>query len=261
MSRRGFLSALAVSLLVAGSALAGAPQNLRVAVDGNYPPFSMVDQKGRLTGFDIEMADEICKRIQAKCTKVRVPWEDMVDSVNTGKAEMVVASTSITPSRRLRVAFSNRYYHTPAMFMRRKGDSRVDGLVGDMRGKVIGVQRLTTHDQFITTELGNVATIKRFTTVGDLVNALMSKQVDTILADAWALQSGPMKDKVASSKLEMIGPPYINSRWFGEGIGVVMAKSQTDLKTEVDRAIASMRDDGTYTRIASKYFNYDVYGQ
>jgi arginine/ornithine transport system substrate-binding protein len=254
------LSAIALALVMTFPlASEAATKNLKIAVDGSYPPYSTVDKKGKLSGFDIDMADEICKRIKAKCTKVQVGWADILDVVNKRKADMVVASTSITDGRRRRgITFSERYYHTPAMFLRRKGED-VEGVWTSLRGKTIGVQATTTHDQFVTTEFTEVATIKRYKTLPEMVQALVNKKVDVILADAWSLQQTAIKGKNGKN-LEFTGPPYTDRRWFGEGIGVILPPNDPDLKTQVDGAIVAMRNDGTYMTIAKKYFTFDPYG-
>jgi arginine/ornithine transport system substrate-binding protein len=259
--RRRSLSAIILASMLALSVPAGAqPQGiLRVAVDGSYPPYSMTDKKGRLTGFDIEMADEICKRIGVKCTKVQLTWDEMLDAVNKRKADIAVASTSITDGRRRRgIAFSERYYHTPAMFVRRKGEN-IEGVWNDLRGKTIGVQATTTHDQFVTSEFAAIAKIKRYTTLPEMTQALLKKEVDIILADAWALDRTAIHGK-NGKKLEFTGPAYNDRRWFGEGIGVILPADDPDLKTRIDGAISAMREDGTYMTIARKYFSFDPYG-
>ncbi|WP_191060436.1 transporter substrate-binding domain-containing protein [Geminicoccus harenae] len=259
--RRPTIAAFVVALGLAFSATAFAqPQAiLRVAVDGSYPPYSMVDKKGRLSGFDIEMADEICKRLAAKCTKVQFTWDQILDAVKSQRADIVVASTSITDGRRRRgIAFSQRYYHTPAMFVRRKGDS-VEGIWKALRGKTIGVQANTTHDQFVTSEFTASAKIARFKTLPQMVDALMKEQVDVILADAWALDQTAIKGKYGK-KLEFTGPAYNDRRWFGEGIGVILPQDDPALKARIDEAIVAMREDGTYMQIANKYFSFDPYG-
>jgi arginine/ornithine transport system substrate-binding protein len=252
--------ALVLALGLAAAAQA-APQKLRVAVDGEYPPYSTIDKKGRLSGFDIDVADEICRRIEATCTKVRVSFDQILDAVNKKKADLVVASTSITDGRRLRgITFSQRYYHTPAMFVRRKGDDSVEGVWKSLRGKTIGVQGTTTHDQFVTTEFTDVATIKRYKTLPEMVQALLNKQVDIILADAWALDRVAINGK-NSAKLEFTGPTYSDRQWFGQGMGVILPQDDPALKAKVDQAITAMRDDGTYMTIARKYFSFDPYGE
>jgi arginine/ornithine transport system substrate-binding protein len=259
--RRHILSALVLAVALALPAVADAqPQAvLRVAVDGSYPPFSTVDKKGRFSGFDIDMANEICKRLEAKCTKVRLTWDEMLDAVIKRKADIVVASTSITDGRRRRgITFSERYYHTPAMFMRRKGDD-VEGIWKDLRGKTIGVQATTTHDQFVTSEFSAVSEIKRYKTLPEMVQALLKKQVDVILGDAWSLDQAALHGK-SGSKLEFTGPAYNDRRWFGQGIGVILPQDDPELKPRIDEAIVAMRKDGTYMAIAKKYFSFDPYG-
>ena len=258
--RRHLLSAIALALVAAIALPAAAQQQrLRVAVDGQYPPFSTVDKKGHYAGFDIDMADEICKRIQMKCTKVPISWDEMVGSVNAHKADIAVASTSITNGRRRRgVMFSERYYHTPAMFVRRKGE-QIEGTWKDLRGKTIGVQRNTTHEQFVTSTFVASSTIVRFTTVPEMVQALLDKKVDVVLADAWALDRAAIHGK-HGDELEFTGPAYNDPKWFGEGIGVVLPPDDPALKTKIDGAITAMRDDGTYQKIAKKYFSFDPYG-
>lgn len=173
------------------------------------------------------------------CKKVQLTWDEMLDAVKKQKADIVVASTSITTGRRLRgIVFSERYYHTPAMFVRRKGDS-VEGIWKSLRGKTIGVQATTTHDQFVTSEFAAVSEIVRYKTLPEMVQALLDKKVDIILADAWALDRSAINGK-NGKKLEFTGPPYNDRRWFGEGIGVILPSDDPSLKNKIDDAIASM---------------------
>ena len=80
-------------------------------------------------------------------------WDGIIPALLARKYDAIVASVSITEERKKKVSFSNRYYSTPARFARKKG-SNITISKASLQGKVVAVQRATTHDNFVTSEFG-----------------------------------------------------------------------------------------------------------
>ena len=95
-------------------ALSASSETLRIAVEGEYPPFNQTDKKGKLSGFDIDIANALCKSIQASCKFVKQRWDRMIPDLVDGKYDLVVSSLSITPERLQKIDFTLPYYNTPA---------------------------------------------------------------------------------------------------------------------------------------------------
>ena len=134
---------------------------IRIGVEGAYPPFSWVEKDGTLKGFDIDIAKALCEEIGAECVLVPQDWDGIIPSLLARKYDAIIASMSITEERKKKVAFSEKYYNTPAKFARKKGSGITISKEG-MKGKTVGVQRATIHDNFITAEFGDSVEIKRY---------------------------------------------------------------------------------------------------
>lgn len=235
---------------------------LRLAVEGAYPPFSEIDAKGRLKGFDIDIANALCAELATRCQFVQRPWAVLQDAVLGlepklwNEVDAIVASVSITDSRRRTADFTERYYQVPARFVCKKG-SGLEPVAGRLGGKRIGVQASTTHDGFVTASFAGEASIVRFETLPQAVAALATGGVDLVMADALALDRGVLRTREGAG-LELCGPSYTDPRWFGHGAGIAVKKGNRELVERLDRALAALRAKGEHARIAKAYFGFDI---
>ncbi|MFQ5785190.1 MAG: transporter substrate-binding domain-containing protein, partial [Alphaproteobacteria bacterium] len=170
----------------------------------------------------------------------------------------IIASMSITEERKKKVAFTKKYYNTPAKFVRRKG-SGIEITKESMKGKTVGVQRATTHDNFITATFGDTVEIKRYATQDEAYLDAVAGRVDLLLADSVAMNDGFLKTDQGKD-FEFVGPDFTDPKYFGEGAGIAIRKADTDLVEKFNAAIKEIRSDGTYQRINNKYFKFDIYG-
>jgi arginine/ornithine transport system substrate-binding protein len=248
----------AAALVLAGTAGAKDWKKVRIGVEGAYPPFSSVTTSGQLVGFDIDIALALCKEIGATCSLVQQDWDGIIPSLLARKYDAIIASMSITEERKKKVAFTNKYYNTPAKFARKKG-SGIDISKAGMAGKTVGVQRATTHDNFITAEFGDSVEIKRYATQDEAYLDAVSGRVDLLLADSVAMEDGFLKTDNGKD-WEFVGPGYSEVKYFGEGAGIAIRQQDQDLVDLFNKALATIRANGTYQKINAKYFQFDVYG-
>ena len=262
--RRAFLSALASSL--AAALFAGAPganaqapdwKKIRIGVEGAYPPFSEVGPDGRIRGFDIDIANALCARLQAECTLVPQEWDGMIPALNARKFDAIIASMSITEERRRAVLFSTKYYATPARLVA-KANTPMQPTPAGLKGHRIGVQRQTTQDRYAT-DVFKDSEIVRYAKMDEAFLDLSAGRIDAMLVDSVAADYGFLR-RPAGKGFAFFGPPFIDEKYFGEGAAVAMRKSDTALKAKLDAAIAAIRADGSYQKIAATYFSFDVYG-
>ena len=253
-----FITAVAL-VFGAGVSSAGDWSKVRIGVEGAYPPFSEVTTSGQLIGFDIDIALALCKEIGAECTMVQSDWDGIIPSLLAKKYDAIIASMSITEERKKKVAFSKAYYNTPAKFARMKG-SGIEISKEGLAGKTVGVQRATTHDNFITEEFGDAVTIKRYGTQDEAYLDAVAGRVDLLLADSVAMDEGFLKTDNGKD-WEFVGPGFSEVKYFGEGAGIAVRKEDQDLADMLSAAIDTIRANGTYERINKKYFPFDVYGE
>ncbi len=246
-------------VMAAGSAVAGDWQKVRIGVEGAYPPFSYVEPSGELAGFDIDIAKALGAAMGAEVTLVAQDWDGIIPALLAKKYDAIIASMSITEERKKKVAFSNKYYQTPAKFIGKKGSMPTFSKEA-IKGKQVGVQRATIHDRYLTDNYGSDVEIKRYGTQDEAYLDLTAGRVDMLLADSVALSDGFLK-KPEGADYEFIGPDLSDPKWFGDGAGIAIRKEDTDLVEKFNMAIEKIRSDGTYKAIQDKYFDFNVYGE
>ncbi len=239
----------------AGVAAAQAP--LKLGVEGAYPPFSMIAKSGQLEGFDIDIAQALCQRMQVKCELVQMEFDALIPGLKAKKIDAIVASRSITPERRKNVDFSVKYYHTPARLVAKVG-ALTDVSPAGLKGRKIGVQRTTIHDRFATATFKD-SQIVRYAKQDEVVLDMKSGRIDATLMDVVAADEGFLKTP-AGQGFAFVGPSYTDPAFFGDGAGIAVRKGDNALRQRLDTAIAAIRADSTYKKIMGKYFAYDIYG-
>ena len=253
----GLVLAAVVGLAAVG-AKAADPAVLKVGIEGNYPPFSQKDGKGGWKGFDIDIAKALCERIKAKCQLVQKDWDVIQDALAKKEVDAIVASMSMTVSRRQRMDFTNRYYHTPGRFVAIE-DAEIEVTGAGLAGRTIGVQAGTVHETFVRAQFGNRSQIVTFQTQAEGLKALKGGEVELFLGDAIAVQRGFLATKDGKG-YAFIGPDFNDARWFGDGIGIAIRKEDQELRWKLNRALDEIRADGTYQKLSMEYFGIDIYG-
>ncbi len=254
--------ALIALVAAAGSIQAKDWKVVRIGVEGAYPPFSYTTADGKLEGFDIDIAMALCKAMGAECKLVAQDWDGIIPALMARKYDAIIASMSITEERKKKVAFTNKYYQTPAKFIAKKGSIKEftrEQVAEATAGKTIGVQRATIHDNFISEQGAKDAKIKRYATQDEAYMDLAAGRIDMLLADSVAIDEGFLK-KPEGKDFEFVGPDLTEVKYFGVGAGIACRKKDKDLVELFNKAIAQIRADGTYKAIQDKYFDFNVYG-
>ena len=249
--------AVVAMMMLGTNVFANEWNKIRIGVEGAYPPFSSVEKDGTLKGFDIDIAMALCEEIGAECVLVPQDWDGIIPALMARKYDAIIASMSITEERKKKVAFSEKYYNTPAKFARKKGSGITISKAG-LKGKTVGVQRATTHDNFITGEFGDSVEIKRYGTQDEAYLDAIAGRVDLLLADSIAMDDGFLKTDKGKG-WEFVGPGYSDPKYFGVGAGIAVRKSDGELAKLFSLAIKVIRSNGVYHMINGKYFAFDVY--
>ena len=232
-------------------------KNIRIGVEGAYPPFSQTEADGTVTGFDIDIANALCAEMNAKCTLVKQDWDGIIPALLARKFDAIIATMDITEERLKKVAFTDKYQHIPARFVALKGVG-YEATDEFMKGKNIGVQRATTMDLYISDNYPS-AKIKRYGSADEAYLDLKASRLDYVMADSAAISDGLLA-KDGGDKFEFVGPKLNDPKWFGEGAGIAIRKQDKDLAEQFNAAIKEIRSNGVYKEIQDKYFSFDVYG-
>lgn len=223
---------------------------IRVGVDAPYPPFEYKAPDGTLTGFEVDLGNEVCKEITGKeCEWVVQAWDGIIPGLLARKYDMILSSMSINEERQKRVLFSAPYYNTPSAFFSAKAFDP-----SKSKGLRIGVQRATIQDTYVTEFLTD-AEIVRYTTADDMVVDLKGGRVDAMFVDSAAGYELVGEDEAIKQVGEFYKEPV---RIFGEGVGAAFRKRDKDLEKSVTAALDKLKTNGKYDEIMNRYFDYDI---
>ena len=249
--------ALASLLLAAPASAQQLPNPLKIATEGAYAPFNYLDDKGKVQGFEIDLANAMCAEIGANCTFVVQDWDGLIPGLLAQKYDAIIASLYITDERRERIAFSDKYYQVPARFIVPKS-SKLEITPEGMKGVVVGTQRATSFERFLRDKFPDID-LRVYATMDEAYLDLKSGRIDALMGDVVAASEGFLKTPDGEG-FEFRGPEFTGAKWFGYGAGVGVRKEDAYIAKAFSGAIAKIRADGTYQKISNKWFGFDVYG-
>ncbi len=246
----------AVGIALSASAASAAWEKVVVATEGAYPPFNFIDKDGNLQGFDVDFTKELCKTAGVECEIVAQDWDGIIPGLLAKKYDAIIAQMSITDERKRSIDFTNYYCTTPAVFVGKDGmkiEAYKDGKVMEhaLDGMVIGVQRSTTHANFLEDNFPN-AEIRMYDTQDNALLDLTAGRIDATLADSGVLQN--WVESPAGKGYSFVSDTFAPVEWFGEGAGIGLRKEDQDLKEIFNKALAEMLANGSYQKINKKYF-------
>ncbi|WP_095407386.1 transporter substrate-binding domain-containing protein [Mongoliimonas terrestris] len=250
-----FAAGLVIAASLSGGAMAQEVVRIGTTPE-SYPPFTVVDASGTVTGFEADLADALCAEMKVKCEWVLQAWDGIIPALTENKFDAIIASMSITDERKQVVDFSDKYYNTPATFVGPKSEEITISPEG-LKGKTIGLQVATIHLAYVEAKYKDILEIKTYDTQENANLDLIAGRVDLLLADSIALEDGLLKTPDGVD-FEVKGEPFTDPM-MGDGVGVAIRKGDP-LKDKFSAAIKAIRENGTYKAINDKYFPFDVYG-
>ena len=173
------------------------------------------------------------------------------------KYDAVLASTAVTGWRKRQIEFSAKYYKTPARLVASK-DADVEGTPEGLAGKRIGVQRGATH-QCYAEKLFPDAEIVLYGSQDEVFRDLALGRVDAQLSDSLIAQESFLSAE-AGADYAFLGGDHTDVECYGEGVGIAVRKGEDALREDLSKAIAAIRENGTYAEINDTYFPFDIYG-
>ena len=254
---------LALSLLVglsaAASSYAALPQTVRIGTDATYAPFSSKDAKGDFVGFDIDLGNEMCKRMEVKCTWVGSDFDALIPSLKAKKIDAIISSLSITEKRQQEIAFTDKLYAADSRLVVAKS-SDIQPTLESLKGKRVGVLQGTTQETYGNEHWAPKGIeIVSYQGQENIYADLTAGRIDAAFQDEVAASEGFLKQPVGKD-YKFGGPSIKDEKLFGVGTGMGLRKEDNELREALNKAFAEMRADGTYDKLAKKYFDFNVYG-
>lgn len=217
---------------------------IKIGTEGAFPPFNLMKGE-KLTGFEVELAEQLAKDMGLKVKWVVQPFDNLLIGLNQGRYDFVIASHGITEKRAKAVDFSDPHYCTGGAIVSKKGGPMT---AADLKGKRVAVQVGTTYLDNVQ-KVEGVGKVLTFPKDPDAQAALMAGKVDVWVGDKF---TGLELVKAQKGKLAQ------GDLLFNEKIAMAVKKGNKSLLKELNMGLEKMLKGDSYAKLSKTYFETDV---
>ncbi|HSI59954.1 MAG TPA: transporter substrate-binding domain-containing protein [Ideonella sp.] len=221
---------------------------LRIGVEGTYPPFNFKDDKGQLTGFDVEIAEALAGKLGVKPEFTTTEWSGILAGLQAGKYDVIVNQVSATPQRRQVFDFSEPYVVSSAQLIVRANETRPLATPAELKGKKIGVGQGSNYADMARKIDG--AEVKVYPGATEYLQDLATGRIDVALNDSLLIPYLARQTKLPIKAGAPLGAVESNA--------IPFRKDNPKFKAALDKALADLKADGGFAKISAKWFGRDV---
>lgn len=233
-------------------------RQIRFLTEDDYPPFNFAGDGGALEGFNVDMARAVCAELAVSCTIQARRWDTIVAALEADQGDVIVASLAATPEARGRLGFSDPYYRTPGRFVVRRGTAPADITPSGLAGRRVAVVAGTAHEAFLALFFPGLAVLAEPSETAAR-EALASGRADLLFGDGIALAFW-LNGTSSAGCCVFAGGPYLEARFFGEGVGMALRPSDGILRGAIDFALFRLWETGVYADLVRRWFPVSPYG-
>ena len=220
-------------------------ETYKVALDGTFAPHAMPKMDGGVEGFNVDLANEIGKRLNVKMDITAAQWSGLIPGMQAGTYDFLVAPTTLTESRSKSMLFTEGYLKTDFQFIVKSGTKAITSL-DQFGGKIISVNKGSAYDKWARGLQGKIGwKVESYGTNTDAVQAVISGRAFANVAgntvSAWAVKKNPQ-----------IQLSYLHST--GKVFSMPFRKNSIELRNKVENVIECMKLDGTFANMSEKWF-------
>ncbi len=246
---------LALGVFTGLSATAQA-ETLKIGVEAMYPPFESKDASGKLVGFDIELGEAVCAKMNVKCEWVESSFDGLIPALNARKFDFINSAMNITEPRQRVINFTVPIYDVPSQLIAHK-DAKIGLTADSLKEVTVGVLQGSAQESFAK---------KHWQAKG--VKVVSYQNQDQVYADLAsnriqaALQKTPSAratflDKPEGKDFKLVDGFADDPSVLGVGTGFGVRKDDKALKERLDTAIEALKKEGFISELSKKYFNAD----
>lgn len=221
---------------------------LKVGLMGTYRPYNFMNENQEMDGFDADIAKEIGKRLGVNVEFVAQEFSGMIAGLQAEKFDVVISQMTITDERKKQMDFSNPYITNQVKVIVHESNNTISS-IEEFQGKNIGVGLGTNDETYLRTKLMPEVGEFNIMTYDDVITTL--KDLDAQRIDATINNLYAIKPVVEQNgfKIKAVGEAIKSDQ-----AGIATRKGNKDLVNEINRILAEMKADGTYTDIFVKWF-------
>ena len=241
---RASFAAAAVGAL-AMAAAASAADKLVVAADVGYAPHVMARPAGGFEGYNVDMIEEIARRLGVEYEIVDQEWSGIFAGLNAKKYDFIIAPTTVTPERAEKMLFMEGYLDSEIVFLVRS-DAPAIASLEDLGGKVISVNKGNVYDKWATERMEQYGwTMQRYGKNADAIQAVLSGRAFANIASGsasgWAAKQNPqLKTSIAVNTGRVFSTPF--------------RLDDAAARNRIERVVECMKLDGFFAKLHEKWF-------
>lgn len=225
---------------------------IRFLTEIDYPPFNFAGADGSPQGFNIDFARMICEELKVACTIQMRRFETLVSALNTNQGDAAIASIAPTQETRAKLDFTDPYYRTPARFVARRDSSIEDPLPERLEAKKVAVVAGTAHEAYVKALFTEVE-VRAYPSADLARSGLRKGEVDLLFGDAISLAFW-LNGSDSENCCIFRGGPFLDSRYFGEGIGIAVRRGNDTIRLALNWAMFRAWEQGRFTDLWLRYF-------
>ena len=220
---------------------------IRIGTEGTYSPFTFHDSTGKLTGFDIDIAEAIAKKLGVKTEYVETKWDGIFAGLDAKRFDIIVNEVGISAERQAKYDFSDPYILSKPVLIVQKDNTTITKFE-DLKDKK-SAQSLTSNLAKIATKYG--AKLVQVDGFNQSIDLLTSKRADATVNDSLSFLDLKKQKPDVDVKVVAESPDSDKN-------GIMLNKNNKELLDAVNKALSDIKADGTYLKISEKWFGADV---
>lgn len=220
---------------------------IRVGTEGTYAPFTFHDKDGKLTGFDVEIMEEVSKRLGVEAEFIETKWDGMFAGLDAKRFDVIANEVTIKPDRLEKYDFSTPYIVSKSVLIVNEENNDIKSFE-DLKGKKSG--------QSLTSNLADIASsfeaeIVQADGFNQSIDLLVSKRIDATINDSLSFMD--FKKQRPEVPIKVVDEMDTTGQ-----MGLMFNKGNQELVDAVNKALEDMKADGAYLKISEKWFGEDV---
>lgn len=222
---------------------------LTIGLDDSYPPMEFRDSQNKLVGFDIDLGNEIGKKLGVQTEFTTSDFNGILLALNSSKFNIILSGLSITDKRKETIDFSEPYVMGGQVIAVKQGNTSIETLE-DLNGKIVACQLGSTGDK-AASEISGIKEVKKYDKITEAFHELSAERVDAVIMDAqvggYYVSKNPGEYEVLKGMLSE------------EPMGIGFKKEDKELKDSIQKALNELKEDGTLSKLSEKWFGFDAY--
>ena len=243
---------------------------LRFLTTVDFPPFSFLDENGRLTGFHVDLARNICSilKIIDRCQIQALEWKDLPEAIANRQGDAIIAGFAISNDTRQNYLFSRSYLELPARFIAKNAqDINLAELSVEVKKDGPAWQKTEALKVGVAVNSAHEAMLKDWFPVTEaiayddriaLYKALKAEEVNLLFGDGLQF-SFWLSGEDAAGCCQFVGGPYLSQYYLGEGLAIAVAKDNPDLQKTLNYGLSLLGKNGNFAELYLRYFPNGIY--